>query len=100
MPLYSFKDTETGEIFDAMLKLAERDEFLKDNPHVVTVITKPPAMVRGNGGMKNDDGWKEVMSKVSEAHPDSALASRYKRKTAKEAATANAVEKWKKKSGI
>ena len=33
MPLYDFIDTETGEEFELMLKIAEREEFLKDNPN-------------------------------------------------------------------
>ena len=30
MPLYDFVDTETGEEFELLLKLSEREEFLKD----------------------------------------------------------------------
>ena len=33
---------------------------------------------------KTDSGWKEVMSKVSEAHPNSPLAERYGKRTIKE----------------
>ena len=50
--------------------------------------------------IKNDDGWNEVLSKVSEAHPESPLASKHIRKSAKEVATASAVNKWRKKAGL
>lgn len=100
MPIYSFEDTDTGEVFDAMLKIAERDQFLADNPNIRSIITKAPGLVRGSGGMKSDAGWNEVLSKISEAHPESDLAHKHKRRTAKEVATANAVDKWRKKTGI
>jgi len=99
MPIYSFEDSKTGEVFDAMMKMAERDQFLADNPHVRSIITKAPSLVRGSGGVKTDAGWNEVLSKVSEAHPASDLAQRHRRRTAKEVATTNAVEKWRKKTG-
>ena len=33
---------------------------------------------------KTDSGWKEVMSKISEAHPKSELAQRYGKKSVKD----------------
>ena len=100
MPLYSFEDTKTGEVFDAQLKIAEREAFLADNPHIRSIITSAPGVVRGSGGIKNSDGWNEVLSKVSEAHPESDLAKKHRRRTAKEVATSNAVDKWRKKTGL
>jgi hypothetical protein len=39
------------------------------------------------------DGFKEVLSKVSEAHPGSALAQKHTRKTIKQARTEQVVKK-------
>ena len=33
---------------------------------------------------KTDSGWKEVMSKAAEAHPNTPLAERYGKKTVKQ----------------
>lgn len=100
MPTYSFKDTTTGEVFDALMKYEEKLKFLEDCPHIESIITGAPTLVRGSGGMKNDAGWNEVLSKISEAHPESDLARRTQRKTAKQVKTQNAVEKWRKKAGL
>ena len=32
MPLYDFLDMESNEVFEALFKFAEKDEFLKENP--------------------------------------------------------------------
>ena len=48
---------------------------------------------------KIDDGFKDVLSKISDAHPHSALADRYRKRGAKEAKTKAALDKIKKKYG-
>ena len=97
MPSYTFKDKD-GEYFEASLSISEKEEFLKDNPDISQVI-QAPNIVAGVGGMRNDEGWKEVLSKVGEAHPGSAIDQRYNRRSAKEVKTENAVERWRKQTG-
>ena len=96
MPSYTFKDKE--EYFEASMSIAEKEEFLKDNPDISQVI-QAPNIVAGVNGLRNDEGWKEVLSKVGEAHPGSAIDQRYNRRSAKEVQTANAVERWRKQTG-
>jgi len=61
MPRYSFINKETKEEFDLEMKIAEREEYLKLNPHVEQIIksmnlvdpvgigvTKPPAEFQTN----------------------------------------------------
>ena len=48
---------------------------------------------------KIDDGFKDVLSKISDAHPHSALADRYRKRTAKEAKGKAALDRIKKKYG-
>jgi len=43
--------------------------------------------------MKNDGGWKDNLSRIAEKHPTSALAERYGKRSAKEIATRNVVQK-------
>ena len=96
MPLYDFIDTNTGEQFTKMLKLAERDTYLAENPHIQTQILSAPRMVRGTAStFKNDDGWNENLSRIAEAHPNSALANKVKSKSAKEVKTQEVLKKHK-----
>ena len=75
MPTYRFKDNETGEVIEQTLRISEFDQFKKDNPHLSTVI-QSSGIVSGHGDIKTDSGFKEVLHKVAEAHPTSALASK------------------------
>ena len=43
----------------------------------------------------NDDGWKENMSRIAEAHPGSPLASRYGKDSTKNINTRNVLKKHK-----
>ena len=49
---------------------------------------------------KTDSGWKEVMSKISEAHPKSELAQRYGKKSVKDTQIERVIKKHRaKKAG-
>lgn len=92
MPTYTFQDTETGEVFDKILKISEKDDFLKSNPNLKSLVTGIN-IVAGVGGMKTDSGWKENLSRIAEAHPTSALADRYGSKSVKDVKTKQAINK-------
>ena len=34
MPSYSFKNNDTGEEFEQILSMSEREKFLEQNPHI------------------------------------------------------------------
>ena len=78
MPLYDFLNTETGEQFSTFMKISEKETFLEENPHVQSLILGAPSLARGSSttGFKNDNGWKENLSRIAEAHPNSALATK------------------------
>ena len=65
MPTYTFIDTQTGEQFDKLMKIAEREQFLKENPHIQSVITAP-AITGDHVTIKKDTGFKEVLQKINE----------------------------------
>ena len=102
MPLYDFIDLDNGEIFEAHFKFAERDEFLKDNPNVKQIMLKPPMIVSGVGGVKTDDGFNDLLKTIADKNPDTPFGQSISGvgRTAKQVKTSQAVEKWKKKSGI
>ena len=41
MPTYTFEDKETGEVFDKLMKISEKEQYLKDNPNLKPVLTAP-----------------------------------------------------------
>jgi hypothetical protein len=98
MPTYRFLNKETGEEFDDFISISRKEELLKLNPHIEQII-EAPAIVSASYTNKVPDGFKEVLSKVADAHPDSALAERHRRKSIKEVRTREIVdkhyEKWK-----
>lgn len=74
MPLYTFKDTTTGEIFDRLMKISEREEFLSQNSHIETVLSAPMLIdsLRLNG-IRPPSGFKEVLQNIHNGSPGSKL---------------------------
>ena len=94
MLTYRFKNDETGEEFDDFISNSRREELLKKNPHISQLPT-PSGIVSTTGSIdsKTDGGWKEVLNKVTDAHPDSPLADRYAKKSIKDVKTKQVVDK-------
>ena len=100
MPTYNFIDTETQEEFEVIMKIAEREEFLKENPQVQSIISAP-ALISGSGSyQKVPEGFKEVLSKVGEAHPDSKVGREYGNKTNAQVKARDIVDKYRKKAKL
>jgi hypothetical protein len=97
MPTYTFRDIETGDIIDVMMSMKDLDEYKKEFPNHERYFDEVPALISGSG-QKVDGGFNEVLSKISEAHPDSPLADQHLRKTIKQSRTERIVKEWKKKN--
>ena len=86
MPTYTFRNKTTGVEWDKFMKISELDDYKEEN-NCSTVITGVN-LATGHGDnidAKTDAGWKETLSKISEAHPKSELAKQYgKRRSARE----------------
>ena len=95
MPIYTFENIKTGKVYDDMMSIAEKETFLKKNKHIKQRLTSLniSSGVRGMGGMKNDGGWKDNLSRIADAHPNSALAQQHKKRSIKEVKTQQVVEK-------
>ncbi len=93
MPTYSFIDTETGEEFDSLMSISAREKFLKENPNIQPVVTAPAIVSGVSTSNKVPDGFKEVLSKVAEAHPASEVASRHGKKSTKQIKTRDIFKK-------
>ena len=77
-----------------MMSIAEMEEYLSKNKHIRQRIGAVN-IVGGIQGMthKTDQGFKEVLSKVAEAHPKSALAKEHRKRSIKEVKTENVLKK-------
>ena len=77
-----------------MMTISEMESYLKKNKHIKQNITSVN-IVAGVSGMsyRSDQGWKETLSKVAEAHPQSALASEIGKKSIKQIKTEQVVKK-------
>ena len=62
MPLYSFLNTETGEEFESFMSMSAREEYLKTNPTIQSVVTSAAIVSGVSITGKVPDGFKEVLS--------------------------------------
>ena len=99
MPTYTFEHIKTGKTIEKTMSILERDDFVNENPDYRQVFTQLN-IVGGVAGLtyKNDQGWKENMSRIAEAHPTSPLAKRYGKKTIKQSKTEQVIAKHRKKN--
>ena len=95
MPTYDFINTETDEVEEVFMTISEKEKYLKDNPHLRQTFTKVASVVSGtiSAGNVDNHGFKEVLQKVGEGHPGSAVASEHTRRSAKDIKTRQVVEK-------
>ena len=94
MPTYRFQNLKTGIVYEDFMSIAEMEK-LKRNKNVKLLPPTQMNIVSSVGSIdsKTDGGWKEVMSKAAEAHPNSPLAERYGKKSVKQSQTENIVKK-------
>ena len=85
MPTYRFYNSKTNEEYEDLMSIAEMESLIKKK-HIKLL---PPTQMNivssvGSVDSKTDNGFKEVLSKAAEAHPNSPLAERYGRKTVRQ----------------
>jgi len=71
MPIYTFENTETEETFDLMMSNAEREEFLKDFPQCIQILSKVNVAdpVRIGVTRPPSDFMNHVIKPMKKAHP-------------------------------
>ena len=85
MPTYRFYNRKTGLVYEEYMMMSEMEKLVKKK-HIELL---PPTQMNivssvGSVDSKTDSGFKEVLSKESEAHPNSPLASRYGKRSVKD----------------
>ena len=101
MPTYRFYNSKTKEEYTDLMSISEMEEFIKKK-HIKLLQPTQLNIVSSTGSIdsKTDNGWKEVLSKVSEAHPASNLASQYGKKSVKDTQVDRVIQKHRaKKAG-
>ena len=64
MPTYSFKNTETGELFEMFFTgYKKKDEYLAEHPEVIQQI-QAPGIVSGVAGTKPDESFRDVLRNI------------------------------------
>jgi hypothetical protein len=66
MPVYSFRDTDTHEEFEATMRYSELEEYLKTNSPIKQIFTRFPGTVDSVriGIRKPDDNFRDVLKKA------------------------------------
>jgi hypothetical protein len=95
MPLYDFYNEKTEEMETHQMSISALDQFKEDNPHLSQRLLKAPSLARDSGMIqgKMDNGWKENLARIAEAHPTSALAERQGGRKTKQLKTQEALKK-------
>jgi hypothetical protein len=70
MPSYTFLNTDSGEVFTTIMSIAEREDYLKANPHIQQQLISAPALGDSIrlGLRKPDDGFRDRLREIKKAH--------------------------------
>jgi len=75
MPLYDYRDKKTGEVKEYFVKISDRDQFEKDNPHLEKVVSAPAV---GNRfvtmeKMKAPSDYTSLLKRMKKKNPGSTI---------------------------
>ena len=74
MPLYDFRNKDTGEVFEKMMSISAKEEYLKENPNIEPMLSANALIDPVRLGVrKTDAGFKEVLQRIHEKTPGSQL---------------------------
>jgi hypothetical protein len=76
MPIYEFRNKETGEITERTISYNAKIQYLEENPHIESVILTAPSLgdpTKLTATRKFDTGFNEVLSRIHEKTPGSQL---------------------------
>ena len=98
MPTYRFYNKRTKKEYTDLMSISEMEEFIKKK-HIKIL---PPTQLNivssvGHIDSKTDSGWKDVLSKITDAHPASALANQYGKKSVKDTQVDRIIHKHRRK---
>lgn len=70
MPSYTFRNNQTSEVFDQNMSISDKEEFLKNNPHLQQIFNSFPGVVDPVtvGRVRVDDNFRDVLKNVKSHH--------------------------------
>ena len=70
MPTYNFRNTETGEETEIMMKMSELDEFKANNPNLEQFLTKAPSIGDPHrmGIVKTPDSFNSLLKHIKKGN--------------------------------
>jgi len=81
--IYTFLNTETQQVEEHSMRMSEYDEFKEKNPHLDRYHEPGRSAVMGDsvrlGIRRPDNGFREVLSKISDANYKSNLRGKLSR---------------------
>lgn len=72
MPTYTFRDKNSGEEWDDIMSISDKEKYLEENPHIEQLIFKKALGICDPVRLsvrKPDHGFNDVLKKVKAAHP-------------------------------
>lgn len=75
MPSYEFRNRETGEVVDIVMKISEYDEFAKNNPVYERYFSEAPTIGDSIrlGLRKPDDAFRDKLKDIKKKHRRSSI---------------------------
>lgn len=75
MPTYSFKNLETGEMVEHIMKISALDEFKKNNPHLEQHVSGSPGLSDPAriGVLKPASGFRDLLKNMKSKHRGSTI---------------------------
>lgn len=77
MPIYQYKNEETGEVTDKLMSIADMEQFDIDNPHMKKIIHAPAiGDAMRLGVRKTDDSFNDLLKTMKKNSPGSTIRDR------------------------
>jgi len=77
MPIYQYKNEETGEISDHFMSISTMEQFEVDNPHMKKIIHAPAfGDAMRLGVKKTDDNFNDLLKQMKKKAPGSDINTR------------------------
>lgn len=76
MPLYDFRNKETGQVVEMSMSYGSKQQYLIDNPHMESIILTSPSLgdpTKLTATRKFDGGFNDVLQCIHQRTPGSEL---------------------------
>ena len=79
MPIYQYKNEETGEVSDKFMSIADMEQFEIDNPHMKKIIHAAAFAAPERMSIpvkKTDDHFNDLLKTMKKGNPGSDIKTR------------------------